>query len=143
MHATSIFQVDSAFQGQEGLEKVRAAVAAGDPYAVAFVDVRMPPGWDGVETITRIWSEFRDLQIVICTAYSDYSWDEISKAIGNTDQVLVLKKPFDNIEVLQMAHALSKKWELTQIASRQMEELDALVNQRTIQLRAGQRPSHR
>ena len=131
----SIFQVDSAFQGQEGLEKVRAAVAAGAPYAVAFVDVRMPPGWDGVETITRIWSEFRDLQIVICTAYSDYSWDEISKAIGNTDQVLVLKKPFDNIEVLQMAHALSKKWELTQIASRQMEELDALVNQRTIQLR--------
>ena len=131
----SIFQVDSAFQGQEGLEKVRAAVAAGAPYAVAFVDVRMPPGWDGVETITRIWSEFRDLQIVICTAYSDYSWDEISKAIGNTDQVLVLKKPFDNIEVLQMAHALSKKWELTQIASRQMEELDALVNQRTIKLR--------
>jgi two-component system cell cycle sensor histidine kinase/response regulator CckA len=131
----STFQVDSAFQGQEGLEKVRAAVAAGAPYAVAFVDVRMPPGWDGVETITRIWSEFRDLQIVICTAYSDYSWDEISKAIGNTDQVLVLKKPFDNIEVLQMAHALSKKWELTQIASRQMEELDALVNQRTIQLR--------
>jgi len=131
----STFQVDSAFQGQEGLEKVRAAVAAGTPYAVAFVDVRMPPGWDGVETITRIWSEFRDLQIVICTAYSDYSWDEISKAIGNTDQVLVLKKPFDNIEVLQMAHALTKKWELTQIASRQMEELDTLVNQRTIQLR--------
>ena len=130
------FQVDSAFQGQEGLEKVRAAFAAGKPYAVAFVDVRMPPGWDGVETITRIWAEFRDLQIVVCTAYSDYSWDEISKAIGNTDQVLVLKKPFDNIEVLQMAHALSKKWQLTQMAARQMEELDALVNQRTIELRA-------
>jgi PAS domain S-box-containing protein len=129
------FQIDSAFQGQEGLEKVRAAVAAGQPYAVAFVDVRMPPGWDGIETITRIWREFSDLQIVICTAYSDYSWDEISKAIGNTDQVLVLKKPFDNIEVLQMAHALSKKWQLTQIASRQMEELDALVNQRTSELR--------
>ncbi len=135
IHATSTFQVDSAFQGQEGLEKVRAAVAAGAPYAVAFVDVRMPPGWDGVETITRIWAEFRDLQIVICTAYSDYSWDEISKAIGNTDHVLVLKKPFDNIEVLQMAHALSKKWELTQMAARQMEELDALVNQRTTELR--------
>ena len=129
------FQIDSAFQGQEGLEKVRAAVAAGEPYAVAFVDVRMPPGWDGIETITRIWAEFPDLQIVICTAYSDYSWDEISKAIGNTDQVLVLKKPFDNIEVLQMAHALSRKWQLTQMASRQMEELDALVNQRTTELR--------
>lgn len=129
------FQIDSAYQGQEGLEKVRAAVAAGKPYAVAFVDVRMPPGWDGIETITRIWREFGDLQIVICTAYSDYSWDDIAKAIGNTDQVLVLKKPFDNVEVLQMAHALSKKWQLTRMASRQMEELDVLVNQRTMELR--------
>ena len=102
------FQIDSAFQGQEGLEMVRAAVLSGAPYAVAFVDVRMPPGWDGIETISHIWKEFPDLQIVICTAYSDYSWDEIAKAVGNTDHVLVLKKPFDNIEVLQMAHALSK-----------------------------------
>ena len=130
------FQIDSAFQGQEGLEKVRAAALAGLPYAVAFVDVRMPPGWDGIETITHIWKEFPDLQIVICTAYSDYSWDEIAKAVGNTDQVLVLKKPFDNIEVMQMAHALSKKWQLTQIANRQMADLDALVNRRTSELRA-------
>ena len=130
------FQIDSAFQGQEGLEKVRTAVGEGKPYAVAFVDVRMPPGWDGVETVSRIWKEFPDLQIVICTAYSDYSWDEIAKSVGNTDQMLVLKKPFDNVEVLQMAHALSKKWQLTHMARRQMEELDSLVNQRTAELRA-------
>ncbi|MGI8435728.1 MAG: response regulator [Chthoniobacterales bacterium] len=129
------FQIDSAYQGEEGLEKVRAAVAEGEPYAVAFVDVRMPPGWDGSETTTRIWKEVQDLQIVICTAYSDYSWEDISKAISNTDQVLVLKKPFDNVEVLQMAHALAKKWQLTQMAARQMEELDTLVNQRTVELR--------
>ncbi|MEO8350673.1 MAG: response regulator, partial [Chthoniobacteraceae bacterium] len=129
------FQIDSAFQGQEGLEKVRAATAAGLPYAVAFVDVRMPPGWDGIETITHIWKEFPDLQVVICTAYSDYSWDEIAKAVGNTDHVLVLKKPFDNVEVMQMAHALSKKWQLTQIARRQLADLDALVNERTAELR--------
>src|SRR5438045_847185 len=73
------FQIDSAFQGQEGLQKLREAVASGAPYAVAFVDVRMPPGWDGIETISRIWKEFPDLQIVICTAYSDYSWDQIAK----------------------------------------------------------------
>ncbi len=129
-----VFQIDSAFQGREGLEKVRAAAQAGLPYAVAFVDVRMPPGWDGVETITHIWREFPDLQIVLCTAYSDYSWEEIAKVVAHTDQVLVLKKPFDNIEVLQMAHALSKKWELTQIAHRQHAELDALVSQRTVEL---------
>jgi PAS domain S-box-containing protein len=130
------FRIDSAFQGQEGLDKVRAACAEGAPYAVAFVDVRMPPGWDGIETISRIWKEFPDLQIVICTAYSDYSWDEIAKSVGNTDKMLVLKKPFDNVEVLQMAHALSKKWQLTQMGRKQMEELDALVNQRTAELRA-------
>ncbi len=130
-----IFEIDSAFQGQEGLEKVRAASANGMAYAVAFVDVRMPPGWDGIETIARIWKEFPDLQMVVCTAYSDYSWDEISKTIGNTDQMLVLKKPFDNVEVLQMAHSLARKWELTQIANRQMAELDALVGQRTAELR--------
>jgi two-component system, cell cycle sensor histidine kinase and response regulator CckA len=130
------FEINSAFQGQEGLEKVRAASANGAPYAVAFVDVRMPPGWDGIETIARIWREFPDLQMVVCTAYSDYSWDEISKTIGNTDQMLVLKKPFDNVEVLQMAHALARKWELTQIAARQMEDLEALVNERTAELRA-------
>src|SRR5437762_7558306 len=130
------FQIDSAFQGQEGLQKVRETVAGGAPYAVAFVDVRMPPGWDGIETISRIWEEFPDLQIVICTAYSDYSWDEIAKSIGNSDQMLVLKKPFDNVEVLQMAHALSKKWQLTQIVQRQLEELDALVNKRTTELGA-------
>ena len=130
------FQIDSAFQGQDGLEKVRAAVAAGAPYAVAFVDVRMPPGWDGIETISHIWAEFPDLQIVICTAYSDYSWNEIAKAVGDTDHVLVLKKPFDNIEVMQMAHTLSKKWQLTQIARQRVEELDAMVAQRTAELRA-------
>lgn len=129
------FEIDSAFQGREGLDKVRTAVAEGRPYAVAFIDVRMPPGWDGIETIGHIWQEFPDLQVVICTAYSDYSWDEITKAVGNTDHVLVLKKPFDNIEVLQMAHALAKKWQLTQIANRQMAELDALVSQRTAELR--------
>ena len=130
------FLIDSAFQGQEGLEKVRGAFVEGKPYAVAFVDVRMPPGWDGIETIARIWKEFPDLQIVICTAYSDYSWDEITKSVGNSDQILVLKKPFDNVEVLQMAHALSKKWQLTQMARKQMEELESLVSQRTVELRA-------
>ncbi len=130
------FRIDSAFQGQEGLEKVRVASNEGQPYAVAFVDVRMPPGWDGIETISRIWSEFPDLQIVICTAYSDYSWDEIAKSVGNSDQILVLKKPFDNVEVLQMAHALSKKWQLTHMAREQMEEMEALVSQRTVELRA-------
>ena len=103
------FEIDSAYQGQEGLELVRAALREGRPYALALVDVRMPPGWDGVETTTRLWQEDPELQVVICTAYSDYSWDEIIEKLGQTDRWMILKKPFDNIEVFQLASALTEK----------------------------------
>ena len=104
------FELDSAYQGQEGLEMVKQALAENRPYAMAFVDVRMPPGWDGVETIARIWEVYPELQIVVCTAYSDYSWEEMRAKVGQPDSLLILKKPFDNIEVQQLAHALTKKW---------------------------------
>jgi CheY-like chemotaxis protein len=74
---TEVFDLDSAYQGQEAWAKVKAAVASGSHYAMAFVDMRMPPGWDGVETITKMWEADPDIQVVICTAYSDYSWEEI------------------------------------------------------------------
>ena len=76
-HAAPAFAVDSALQGRDGLALAQAALAAGRPYAMAFVDVRMPPGWDGVETTLELWKVAPDLQIVICTAYSDYSWDDM------------------------------------------------------------------
>jgi CheY-like chemotaxis protein len=107
------FEMDSAFQGEEGLAKVRLALEQGRPYALAFVDMRMPPGWDGVETITRLWEVAPDLQIVICTAYSDYSWEEILRQLGNRNNLAVLKKPFDNIEVLQLCETLCQKWSLS------------------------------
>jgi CheY-like chemotaxis protein len=75
--AVMSFELDSAYQGQEALEMVKAALAEDQPYALAFVDVRMPPGWDGVETIARIWEADPELQIVVCTAYADYSWEEM------------------------------------------------------------------
>src|ERR1700728_2434552 len=71
------FEVDSAYQGQEGAMLVKKALEAGRPYAMAFVDVRMPPGWDGVETTQHIWESDPDIQIVICTAHSDYTWNEM------------------------------------------------------------------
>ena len=51
------FVLDSAYQGQEALAKVREALRVDQPYALAFVDMRMPPGWDGVETIEQLWRE--------------------------------------------------------------------------------------
>ena len=117
------FELDSACQGQEGLEMVKRALAENRPYALAFVDVRMPPGWDGVETIARIWEVDPEIQIVVCTAYSDHSWGEMRAKVGQPDSLLVLKKPFDNIEVEQLAHALTKKWLLNHQAGLQIAEL--------------------
>ena len=126
-----VFDIDCAFQGREGLEMVRRAGSENRPYAMAFVDGRMPPGWDGVETIRRLWEEDPDLQVVLCTAYADYSWQEIRKVLGENDSFLILKKPFDNMEALQLAHALTRKWELNRKVREQIENLDELVRQRT------------
>ncbi len=134
--ALPIFDISSALQGAEGLEMVDAAHAAGQPFALAFVDVRMPPGWDGIETVMRIWQRHPELQVVICTAYSDYSWGDMIRRLGPSSNMVVLKKPFDNIEVLQLAHALTTKWILNQQVQEQIRELDARVAQRTAQLNA-------
>ena len=106
------FEIEFASQGKDGLEMITQAKNEDRPFALAFVDGRMPPGWDGVETISRIWKESPELQVVLCTAYADHSWHEIRQILGENDSLLILKKPFDNVEVLQLAHALTRKWEL-------------------------------
>jgi DNA-binding NtrC family response regulator len=105
----SEFDVDSAFQAAQGLAKVYHAIHEGRPYAMAFVDVRMPPGWDGIEVTPRLWVADPDLQIVICTAYSDYTWEEIFNRLGTSDRMVILKKPFDPMEIMQLAHTLTEK----------------------------------
>lgn len=128
------FELDSAFQGQEALEKVKGAVGKGRAYAAAFVDVRMPPGWDGIETVKRLWEVDPDLQVIICTAYSDYSWDEMLQKLGSSDNLVILKKPFDNVEVLQLAFAFTRKWQLKRQANLKLEELTRMVAERTAEL---------
>ena len=63
------FQVDGALQGRDGLEMLKKGIEEGYPYTIAFVDMRMPPGWDGLETIENLWKADPELQIIICTAY--------------------------------------------------------------------------
>jgi diguanylate cyclase len=128
------FEVDSAYQGRDGLAMVDRAVAEGRPYALAFVDVRMPPGWDGVETIVQLWKAYSDLQVVICTAYSDYSWNDIIGKLGQSDNLLILKKPFDNIEVIQLAHALTRKWTVSREARIRRQDLERMVQEATVEL---------
>lgn len=129
------FDLEYASQGKEALELVVQAQAKGRPFSLAFVDIRMPPGWDGVETIEHLWKADPMLQVVICTAYSDYSWEKMSQRLGVNDNLVILKKPFDNIEVIQLAHSLTKKWLMTRQAQVRMEQLDAMVAERTVDLR--------
>lgn len=106
---TSPVQLDFATQGQDGLACVRRAIQAGRPYEMAFVDMRMPPGWDGLETIAQVWKVQPELLVVICTAFADYSWEEINKRLGQSDRLLILKKPFDNVEIRQLADSLAAR----------------------------------
>ncbi|MEO8805468.1 MAG: ATP-binding protein [Burkholderiaceae bacterium] len=131
---TVSFELDSAYQGQEALAMVQAALAAGRPYALAFVDMRMPPGWDGVQTIEHLWQADPRLHVVICTAYSDTSWDEVLARLDARDRLLILKKPFDPIEVRQLASALTVKWEMTEQATAQRTALEDAVRERTLDL---------
>jgi predicted signal transduction protein with EAL and GGDEF domain len=128
-------RIDGATQGEEGLALVKNAREQGDPYAVAFVDMRMPPGWDGLRTVREIWKVDPNLNIVICTAFSDQSWGEIESTAGDGDRLLVLKKPFEPIEVRRLAATLSAKWTLAARADLRMSELEELVRQRTTELR--------
>jgi diguanylate cyclase (GGDEF)-like protein len=133
------FTLRCADQGATALALVEAAVKEGNPYAVAFVDMRMPPGWDGLETIERLWGADPELQVVICTAYSDQPWDEIRARIGRTDRLLILQKPFNSVEVLQLATALCRKWDLARKVSGQVNGLSHLVDERTTELRHANR----
>src|ERR1700721_3681137 len=94
---------------------------------MAFLDMRMPPGWDGVETVERLWQADPRLQIVFCTAFSDYSWKEILQRLDVRDRLLILKKPFDPIEVYQFANALTTKWPRAEQAASKMSTLETGV----------------
>ncbi|MHC4701484.1 MAG: ATP-binding protein, partial [Planctomycetota bacterium] len=132
--AKSLYELNFASQGEEGCQKVEQACAEGRPYELAFVDMRMPPGWDGLKTIECMWGVDGDVQIVICTAYSDYSWGEITDRLGKSENLLILKKPFDSAEVAQLASALTEKWVLARQASLKTEQLERMVQERTNEL---------
>jgi diguanylate cyclase (GGDEF)-like protein len=130
------FEIDSAHQGKEGVEKVLQAMAEGRPYAMAFVDMRMPPGWDGLKTIERLWAADSDVQVVICSAHTDYDWTEVVQRLGHSDKLLVLRKPAEPIEVLQCATALSRKWENDKLVRGHVLRLEEVITTRTRGLEA-------
>ncbi len=125
------FELQSAHQGEAAVELVARACSEGRPYTLAFVDVRMPPGIDGIETVARMWCVDPHLQVVICSAYSDHTFADIVSELGHSDGLLVLRKPFEAIEVLQAAHALSQKWTISHQLRERLMDLEAIVQRRT------------
>ncbi len=125
------FVLESAYQGEEGVAKALVAARRGEPYFMAFVDVRMPPGIDGIQTIKKLWMQIPDLPCVICTAFSDYDWQDIVRELGKTGNLLILKKPFDAIEVLQLAQSIAEKTELGKAVRQSMETLKGKVQELT------------
>ena len=140
--AKQTFTIDTASQGEEGLQMVKNAQAEGLPYAMAFVDVRMPPGWDGIETTRQIWQVCPDMQIVICTAYADCCWSDVQEQIKPRDRMLILKKPFDIIEVLQLAISLTEKSRLLLESKSHLQDLEQRVKLRTQELEASKLAAH-
>lgn len=128
------YQIDSAYQGEEALKKIRQAEMEHFPYSLIFMDIRMPPGWNGIETIEYIWKEFPDKEIVIASAYSDFSWNDILSRLKKSDHLLFLRKPFESLEVQHMALALTEKHALAKKIKDHISNLEEEVSSRTEEL---------
>jgi CheY-like chemotaxis protein len=130
------FQLTHALEGEEALELVLASLATGTPYALAFVDERMPLGWNGLETVEKIWEHDHEIEVVLCTAYADFSWEEIAGRLTHPERLLILRKPFDALEIRQLAYGLTAKWFLKRQTACRMQELEIMVEDRMAQLEA-------
>jgi len=129
------FDVDFACQGIDGINLVKAACDDDRPYAVAFVDMRMPPGMDGLDTIQQLFAIDPEIQVVVCTAFSDQSWEQMIDRLGMSDRLLILKKPFAAAEVSQLACALTEKWRLGRMTRDQLMQVNEQVVARTRELK--------
>ncbi|MDI6401691.1 response regulator [Balneolaceae bacterium ANBcel3] len=128
---TLLYQIQHAYQGEESIQMVEEALNKNEPYSLVYMDVRMPPGMDGIQAIKRIWEIAPHTEVVICTAYSDYSWDEITNKLGTSDKLLFMKKPFDPTAIKQTTLTLTTKWKLQQESLKYTEKLEAEVKERT------------
>jgi two-component system sensor kinase FixL len=128
------YEIDFASQVKDGHKKIKEALSENRPYELAFVDMQMPPGGEGFKMIEHIWKLDPNLQAVICTAHSDYSQEDVNWRPGSSENLLILKKPFEKAEVVQIASALTEKWSLARQASMKMEQLERKVTENADEL---------
>jgi two-component system NtrC family sensor kinase len=103
------FALWHASQCDEGVGLTRTAIERNAPFDVAFVDMKMPPGPNGVETTRRLWSIDPVLQVVLCTAYRDFRWAEVMEFLGSTANLHLLRKPFSPAQARHIAGVLAAK----------------------------------
>jgi len=128
------YELELLQDGEAACRRAEALLADACQFAVAFIDMRMPGGWDGLTTIEALWRIDPDIQMVICSAYSDYGWDEIIERLGQSDRWLVLRKPFEALEVQQMTAALVEKWHMRCAQRKQVGRLEREVADQVIEL---------
>ncbi len=122
-----LYEVDFVNQGQDAVLKVQEAVKNNKPYALVFLDMRMPPGWDGLETAKKIREIDKDVEIVIMTAYADHDQKQIAEQVGRPEKLLYIKKPFQAEEIFQLALSLTAKWNLEWTEKRRKKWLEAII----------------
>ena len=128
------FELECVEDGMAGLTLVRRAREEHHPFAVVFIDMCLGSGWSGRETLEELWKVDPSLQCVICTAYSALPWDQLLCGLPHSDQLLILRKPFEPIEVQQIAIALTHKWDLARLNQTHVEGLSSMAMERTLQL---------
>ncbi|WP_254366853.1 bifunctional diguanylate cyclase/phosphodiesterase [Paraburkholderia sp. NMBU_R16] len=129
--SSEVFQIDSAYPGEDALERVARALAENKPYAMAFFDMPMQPGPDSLRALDRLWQVDPQLQLVLCSSHSDYPWGTLTGRLGADHRVLILKKPLDNVEIRQAACVLTTKWQMTKAAAFKTSSLEEAVEGRT------------
>ncbi|MBT3235786.1 MAG: response regulator [Bdellovibrionales bacterium] len=120
------FDLTVANQGQQGYQLVKEAIEQESAFCVAFIDMRMPPGWDGLETAKAIRKLDPNIYIVIVTAYADKSADELHQALKR--DVLLLRKPFLSEEIYQLARNLSTSWNRDRQLLWQQKYISSITN---------------
>ncbi|MDH3373457.1 MAG: EAL domain-containing protein [Gammaproteobacteria bacterium] len=128
------FSVDTRDQGEPAVEAIHEAIRARDPYAIVFLDIRMPPGIDGIEAAKRIRALDPDVNIVIVTGSMSAEFDKLDTEVPPADKIFFFKKPFHAAECRQLAAALCGKWHADMTLRRVNEELEQRVEERTAAL---------
>ena len=130
------FELVSAYDAQGGLDEVKQAVHKGRPFRVAFVDYDFPGGPTGIEIIPELWRHDPALEVVLCSSFAPEIETALQAAVSQSSQLLILKKPFEPVEVRYLARTLSDKWALRLQAARRIDTLEQGLRERYQELQA-------